>query len=59
MLLFRRYLSSIREKGEVYFALVIAYQKLGNTDEARAAFTRALELNPDRSQFQEVLENLH
>lgn len=50
------FLKNIREKGEVYYALGHAYTGAGQLDKARAAFERAVEMNPDNDLFQKALE---
>ena len=50
------FLTNIREKGEVYYALGVAHEGLGQHEEAIKAFERALSLNPDNEMFARMLE---
>ena len=50
------FLTHIREKGEVYYALGVAHEGLGENEEAIKAFERALSLNPDNEMFARMLE---
>lgn len=53
------YIENIREKGEVYYTMGHAYVGLENFTEARKAFTKATELNPDNPLFKEQLERFN
>ena len=50
-----RFLATIREKGEVYFALGVAHEGAGDLIAAEKAFQRAVELNPDNQGFANTL----
>lgn len=52
----QEFLSHIREKGEVYYALGVAYEGLGDKKSAVESFRRAVELNPENDGFKDALE---
>jgi tetratricopeptide (TPR) repeat protein len=51
----RAFLANIREKGEVYYALGVAYTGKGDTADARTAFQKSVALNPDNQMFKDAL----
>lgn len=49
---FSMFLTNIREKAEVYYALGAAYEGMGNFPEAKKAYARSVELNPGNELFE-------
>ena len=54
----QNFLTNIREKAEVYYTIGVAYREQGDIANAKAAFTKAVELNPDHTGFIYALNEL-
>ncbi len=54
----KNFLTNIREKGEVYYTMGVAYKEQGDTAKAKAAFAKAVELNPSNILFIDALRQV-
>ena len=54
----KRFLTDVREKGEVYRVMGVAYKGQGDLVNAKAAFTKAVELNPTDALYINYLKQL-
>ena len=54
----KNFLTNIREKAEVYYTIGVAYREQGDIANAKAAFIKAVELNPNHTGFVHTLNEL-